>query len=66
MRLEALELLERVQKRVLVIEPDHKPDCHLPIFEMIQKGAAISRGIERPADRVNDQPRLVPVGRDFP
>src|SRR5690349_633792 len=40
-RLEALELLERVQKGVFVIEPDDKPDRHLPIFEVVQKGAAI-------------------------
>src|ERR1700693_4087929 len=39
--LEALKLLERVQKRVLVIEPDHKPDGHLPLFQVIEKGAAI-------------------------
>ncbi len=37
MRLEALKFLERVEKRVSIIEPDHKPDRHLPIFEVIEK-----------------------------
>ena len=66
MRLEALELLERVQKRVLVVEPDYKSDGHLPVFQVVQKGAAIGRSVERPADRVDDQAGLVPVGRDLP
>src|SRR5205085_12432501 len=65
-RLEALELLERVQKRVLVIEPDDEPDHDLLLFQVVQKGAAVSRGVERPADRVHDEARLVPVGCDLP
>ena len=65
-RLEALELLERVQKRVLVIEPDDKPDRHLAVFEVIEKRAAIGGGVERPADGVDDEAGLVPVGRDLP
>ncbi len=40
-RLEALELLERVQKRVSVIEADDKPDRHLPVLEVIEERAAI-------------------------
>src|SRR5215469_16861053 len=66
MRLKALEFLERVQKRVFVIEPDHEPDRHLPIVQVIKKGATVSRRVERPADRMNDEAGLVPLGRDLP
>src|SRR5215472_1528590 len=45
MGLEALELLERVEKRVLVVETDYKPGRHVPILEVIEKGAAISRRV---------------------
>ena len=66
MRLEALEFLERVEKWVAVIEPDHEADRHLAIFKMIEKRAAIGRGVERPANRVHDEPRLVAVRSDLP
>src|SRR5215472_19062318 len=38
--LEPLEFLERVQKRVLVVEADHKTDRHLAVLEMIDERAA--------------------------
>src|SRR6266481_5936655 len=56
MRLEALKFLERVEKRVSVIEPDYKPDRDLPIFEVIEKRAAIGSRVERPADGMDHQP----------
>src|SRR5689334_9537439 len=62
MGFEALELLERIQERVAIIEPDHQSDHHLAIFEMIEKRATVSLGIERPTDRVDHEPRLVPIG----
>src|SRR5262249_1492749 len=48
-RLEALELFKRAQKRVLVIEPDHEPDRHWSIFEAIMERAAVSHRVEGPA-----------------
>ena len=66
MRLEALKFLEGVEKRVAVIEPDHKPDRDLPIFKVIEKRAAIGPRVERPPNRMDHQPRLVPVGRALP
>src|SRR5207302_10314839 len=66
MRLEALELLERVQKRVLVIEPDHEPDRNLAVFQVIDEGSAIGGTVERPSDRVDDEAGLMMLGGDFP
>src|SRR5262249_15721256 len=66
MRLESLEFLEGAQKRVLVIEANHKTDGHLPTFKMIQKRAAIGGGIERPADRVDDKPRPMSISGHLP
>src|SRR6516162_4191744 len=64
--LEPLELLEGAEKRVPVVEADDKADRDLPVFEMIEKRAAIGGPVERPADGVDDLPRLVPVGRHLP
>ena len=58
-RLEALELLERVQERVPVVEPDDEPDRHLVVFQVVEKRAAIGVAVERPADRVHDEAGLV-------
>ena len=66
MRLEALKFLERVEKRVLVVEPDHKPDRHLAVLEMVEERSAIGAGVERPADGVHHEPRLMPGGRYLP
>ena len=66
MGLEPLKFLERVQIRVLVIEPDDEPDRHLPRLEVIEERAAIGARVERPADGVHHQPRLVPLGCDLP
>src|SRR5205823_795197 len=59
MRLETLKLLERVQERVVIVEPDHKPDRDLAIFEVVQKRAAIGAAVEWPADGVDDESGLV-------
>ena len=66
MRLEALKLLERVQERVPVVEPDHKADRDLMVFQVIQERAAIGVAVERPADRVHDEAGLVPRRIDLP
>src|SRR4029077_2417910 len=55
MRLEALKFLERVEEGVLVVEPDHKPDRHLAVLEMVEERSAIGGGVERPADGMHDE-----------
>ncbi len=54
MGLEALKFLERTEKGIGVIEPDHEADRDLAVLEVIEEGAAIGRGIERPADGMED------------
>ena len=66
MGLEPLELLERVEVRVGVVEPDHEPDRDLVVFEVVEERAAVSGAVERPSHGVHDQPRLVPGGIDLP
>src|SRR5437762_2974898 len=66
MRLETLKLLERVQERVVIVEPDHKPDRDLAIFEVVQKRAAIGAAVEWPADGVDDESGLVALRRNLP
>src|ERR1700693_81356 len=55
MRLEPLKLLERVQERIFVVEPDHETDRHLAVFQMIEERAAVGVAGERPTDGVQDQ-----------
>src|SRR5438067_3495026 len=50
MRLEALEFLERIQERVLVVEADHEADGHLIVLEVVKKRAAVGLTVHRPAD----------------
>ncbi len=66
MGLEALKLLERVEIRVLVVEPDDEADRDLAVLEVIEERAAIGRAVERPADRVHDEPGLMARGIDLP
>ncbi len=66
MGLELLKFLERTHPRIGVIQPDHEADGHLAVFEVVEKPAAVSLGIERPARGVQHQPRLVFVGSHFP
>jgi hypothetical protein len=60
--LEALELVEGREMRVAVVEADHEADRHLVVLEVIEEGAAIGPGVERPADGVDDQPGLCLAG----
>ena len=59
MRLEALELVERREVRVLVVEMHHEADGHEVVAEMVHEGAAVAVGLaERPALRMHDQALL--------
>src|SRR5438876_439477 len=55
MGLETLELLERAEEGVAIIEPDDEADGDLIVLEMIEKRAAIGRFVQRPSDRVGDE-----------
>ena len=66
MGLEALELLEGAQVGVGVVEADHEPDRDLVVFEVVEERAAVGRAVERPSERVHDQPLLVPGRIDLP
>ena len=66
MGLEALELVEGREVRVLVIEGDHEADRDQVFIEVIEEGAAISAAIQRPAETVLDQAGPVLAGLDLP
>src|SRR5206468_7254779 len=66
MGLEALELLERVQIGVRIVEVNDKADRHQIVAEMIEERSAAGVAIERPAERVLHQSRPMLVGRDLP
>ena len=66
MGLESLELLERAEMRVGVVEPDHESHRDLVVFEVIEERAAVRGAVERPSQGVHDQPRLVLRGVDLP
>ena len=66
MRLEALELLEGRQIRILVVQVHDETDRHHVVLEMIEERPAASLHVERPAERVLDQPRLVVFRLDLP
>ena len=66
MRLEALEFLERIDVRVLVVEMDDEADRHQIVVEVIEERAAAGAVVERPAERMLHQPGAVLVGRDLP
>ena len=55
MMFELLERLERLQPRVQVVEPDDVADVYAIAIQVINESAAVSRGIERPAERVLHQ-----------
>ena len=50
--LEALELVERRQERVLVVQVNHIADGHVAIAEVIQEAAAAGVFVQRPAGGV--------------
>src|SRR5258706_6501032 len=66
MGLEALEFLERRQIRIGVVEMNHEADRNQIVVEVIEERAAAGGIVERPAERVLDQSRLVLVRRDLP
>ena len=66
MGLEALELFERREIRVLVIEVDDKADRNEIIVEMIEERTTASAVVERPADGVLDKTTAVLFRRDLP
>ena len=66
MRLEALELVEGRQVRVLVVEADHEADATPAVLQVIQERAAVGLRIERPALAVDDEALVVLVRRDLP
>ncbi|BDD93837.1 hypothetical protein PanNE5_32770 [Pandoraea sp. NE5] len=66
MGLVTLELLERRQVRIAVVEPNDETDRHLMIRQVVEERAAVGLRVERPAGRVDDETFLV-LGRvDFP
>ena len=66
MCLEPLELVERRQGRVLIVEMNDETDGNEPVAVVIQERAAGRAGGERPPERVLNEPRLELVGRNLP
>ena len=66
MRLEALELLERREIGVLVVEVDDEAHGNEVLAIVIEERAAAGGIVERPAERMLDETRLVLFGRDLP
>ena len=64
--LEALEFVERRQRRVLVVEMDDEADRDQPIVVMVFERAARGAAAERPAEAVLHQPGLELRRRDPP
>src|SRR5205085_4484306 len=64
--LEALEFLERRQIGIGVVEMNDEADRNQVVVEVIEERAAAGGIIERPAERVLDQPRLMLVRRNLP
>jgi len=62
----ALELVERRQVRVPVIERDDQPEVDLVVRRVIQESATFGVIVEWPTRRVHDEPFLVPVRVDLP
>ena len=67
-QLETLELFERVQIRICVVQTHHKTDRNQRCVaaQMIQKRATIRMLVQRPADRMFDFARFVQAGVDLP
>src|SRR3546814_8958160 len=66
MGLVALELAERIQVGILVVEADDKADGNRIVLQMVHKRPAIGSGIQRPAGGMHDEPLLVFRGVDLP
>ncbi|EAV43418.1 hypothetical protein SIAM614_06528 [Stappia aggregata IAM 12614] len=52
MGLEPLEFLERGQPGVLVVEVNDEADCHLIVFQVVEKRTAARLAVQRPAERM--------------
>ena len=59
MGLEALELVERRQIGIVVVEMHDEADRDLVVIVMVEEGAAAGGIVERPAEGVLDQSLLV-------
>jgi hypothetical protein len=66
MSLDALELVEGGQRRVLVVEMHHEADRDQVVVEVVQPGAAAGVVFQRPAHRVLDEPGLMLLGPHLP
>ena len=66
MGLVPLELVERTEMRVGVVETDDESDRDLIVFEVIEERAAVGRAVERPSQGVHDQSLLMLRGVDLP
>src|SRR5215510_3924990 len=66
MRLEALELVERRQVWVFVVQVHDEADRHEIIVVVIEEGSAAGRIVERPAEGMLDQAFLVFGRIDLP
>ncbi|MNQ77744.1 hypothetical protein D3C85_926300 [compost metagenome] len=64
--LELLELVERRQEGVLIVQVHHEADGHVAVAEVVQERSAARLVVQRPAGRVLDQAGLVLLGRDLP
>ena len=66
MCLEALELVERREMRILVAEMHDESHRDQIVLQVIDEGAASGPGVERPALRVDHSAGLMFLGRNVP
>jgi hypothetical protein len=61
-----LKCLEGLEARIFVVEADDEAHVHAIVVEVVQEAAAVGAVVERPAERVLDEPRLHTVRRHLP
>src|SRR5207248_3182778 len=66
MRLETLELVERREPGIAVVQMHDEADRHEVASEMIKERAAAGAVVERPTERVLHEPGLMLFGTNFP
>src|SRR5262245_61546270 len=64
--LELLESLERLEARVLVVEPGDVADVHAVAVEVIEEAAAVGARVDGPSHRVLDEAGLGASRRELP
>ncbi len=64
--LHALELPERAEVRVRVVETNNETDRDHVVFHVVAPGSTVGRGIERPTHGVCNETSLVLLGLDTP